>query len=85
MAEPFDDGLGADPSLREWANNDRSARRVAKAAKEKLDSQMDLRNEIAHGNNTMTVLKSDFEAVALFFKALTKALASKVQAELALI
>lgn len=80
LEDPFSDTLGQNTQLREWAQ-DRSNRRVSKAAKVALDDNISLRNDIAHGNLTKTVSDTEFESCAEFYGALIGALSEKVSAE----
>ena len=83
LDDPFNDSLGRNAKLKEWAK-ERSNRRASKAAKTALDDHIALRNDIAHGNLTKTISETDFDSSAAFFGALIEALSDKVSAELRL-
>ena len=81
LAGPFDDVLGKHPGLRTCAK-ERSSRRVAKFAKTTLDEHIALRNDIAHGNLTRAVSRTEFESCSTFYRALIDAISDKVSKEL---
>ena len=84
LSDPFDDELGKHTTLRRWAK-DQSSRRVAKVVKSTLDEQIAIRNDIAHGNLTMSVSQTEFESSVNFFSAFIEALSEKVSTELKLV
>jgi len=73
MQEPFCDTLGESKKLQTWAG-ETSKRRVASSARKELETQLDNRNEIVHGNISRTLTQNDFDMAASFFSGLIEGL-----------
>jgi hypothetical protein len=76
LSSPFGDALGDDAGLKTWANQ-KAKRQVVKRAREELEQQLALRNDIAHGNITKPITQTELIASAQFFRALIHALAKQ--------
>ena len=73
LPEPFSDSLGQNAELKEHFG-DKTKGRVAIRAKEKLEKQIDLRNDIVHGDLTRAVDISELKDTVGFFRALISGL-----------
>ena len=82
LAEPFSDDLGRSADLQRVLN-ERTHRRVAKLARDTLREQIDLRNDIVHGQLSRVVSAADVEQSVSFFRALMVALSDMVEQKLA--
>lgn len=81
LAEPFSDDLGRSTDLQRVLN-ERSHRRVANLARDSLGQQIDLRNDIVHGQLARAVSSADVEQSVSFFRALVVALSDMVEQKL---
>lgn len=81
LTEPFTDSLGRNTVLQRVLN-ERRHRRVATLARETLAKQIDLRNDIVHGQLARAVSSTDVEESVQFFRGLVVALSDKVEHEL---
>ncbi len=79
LPEPFSDGLGQNTELRNHFG-DRMKGRVAIRAKEKLEKQIDLRNDIVHGDITRAVDLGELQDTLAYFRALISGLDGILQA-----
>ena len=79
LPEPFSDDLGQNTELKNhfW---DRTKGRVAIRAKEKLEKQIDLRNDIVHGDLTRAVDLGELQDAVGYFRALISGLDQILQA-----
>ena len=73
LSNPFGDRIGNHPGLKKCANAT-SKRKVSKYAKETLNEQIILRNEIAHGNLTKAITSTEFQVCVQFFKEYMRAI-----------
>ncbi len=78
---PFADDLGRSTELQRVLN-ERGHRRAANLARSTLGQQIDLRNDIVHGQLVRAVSTVDVEQSVAFFRALVSALSSLVEQEL---
>jgi hypothetical protein len=69
LPEPFSDTLGQNAQLKVYFA-DRAKGRVAERAREKLDDQLNLRNDIVHGDLTRTVDLTGLQDTLGYFRAL---------------
>lgn len=69
LPEPFSDALGRSTAI-QGHFDDKTKGRVATRAKEKLDSQIALRNDIVHGDLTRAVDLTALQDTLSFFRAL---------------
>ena len=69
LPEPFSDALGKNTQIKAHFE-DKTKGRVAVRAKEKLEKQIDLRNDIVHGDLTKSVTIDDLRDSLKFFRAL---------------
>lgn len=79
LPEPFSNKLGENLELKGHFS-DKTKGRVADRAREKLDKQIDIRNDIVHGDLTRTVDLTELKDSIGFFKALIGALDQLVRA-----
>lgn len=73
LPEPFSENLGKNKDL-QACFSERTKGRVAKRSSEMLDKQIDLRNDIVHGNLTRSVDLSELNESITFFRALISGL-----------
>ena len=73
LPDPFGDRLGESPDLKSNLS-EKTKGRVSQRAKEELDKQIDLRNDIVHGNLTLSIDENKLSQTLGFFKALISAL-----------
>lgn len=73
LPEPFSESLGKNSKLRTYFA-DKAKGRVADRARETLDKQIDLRNDMVHGELTRSVDLTALNDSMSFFRALISAL-----------
>ena len=73
LPKPFSDSLGTDPDLKAHFE-DKTKGRVAKRTEEMLDNQINLRNDIVHGDLTRAVDQGTVHDTLSFFRALISGL-----------
>jgi hypothetical protein len=73
LPEPFSEKLGQNGQLKAYFA-DRAKGRVADRAREQLDEQLNLRNDIVHGDLTRTVDLTELQDALGFFRALISGL-----------
>jgi RiboL-PSP-HEPN len=73
LRAPFDVITGKNKSLKIWSG-ETSPARVASRTRQELGRQIDLRNDIVHGNITRAVSLTDLQISLQFFQALISAL-----------
>ena len=73
LPKPFSDDLGKNKDLQAHFS-EKTKGRVAKRSSEMLDKQIDLRNDIVHGNLTRSVDLSELNESINFFRALISGL-----------
>lgn len=72
LMEPFGDPIGKHKSIQKWCGEGK-ARRGANRAKNELDEQIAMRNDLVHGHATKDVVLHDVERAAEFFGAMVTA------------
>ncbi len=83
LSPPFDDELGKHAAIRKWSGN-KAAREGAKSAREALEGQLELRNNIVHGPvGGYRVEASDIERAAELTLALLSAFVEKARKSIA--
>jgi len=76
---PFDDELGKHAAVKRWSGN-KGAREAAKSAREALERQLELRNNIVHGPiGGQRIEASDIERASELTSALLSAFAEKAR------
>lgn len=80
LPEPFSDSLGQSPEIKAHFG-DKTKGRVAIRASEKLDDQINIRNDIVHGDLTRSVDLNSLRDTLNFFRALICGLDRLVRAE----
>jgi hypothetical protein len=78
LGDPFSDKLGENAQLRKYFA-DQTKRRVANRALEKLNEQINLRNDIVHGDLTRTIALEELIDALGFFRAFISGLNQLVQ------
>lgn len=73
LPAPFEEDLGKSKALQSYFS-EKAKGRIAKRASEALDKQIDLRNDIVHGNLTRSINLSELTESVDFFRALISAL-----------
>lgn len=73
LPEPFSDRIGLNALMKAYFA-DRAKGRVAERAREELDRQLNLRNDIVHGDLTRTIDLSELRGTLAFFRALISSL-----------
>ena len=81
LVKPFADDLGRNKELQRVVN-ERGHRRAANLARSTLRKQIDLRNDIVHGQLARAVSTADVVDSVAFFRALVDALSGVVEHEL---
>ncbi len=79
LPEPFADTLGRNAQIKAHFS-DKKKGRVATRARSKLDDQINLRNEIVHGDLTRTVDMTELQDTLGYFRSLISGLDELVQA-----
>lgn len=72
LPEPFSDVFGKHKAVQQWCSEGK-ARRVATMARDELEKQISLRNELVHGLGTKNVVLEDVQNSARFFLAIIDA------------
>lgn len=72
LPEPFGDPIGKHKSIQGWCREKR-ARAAASLAREELERQIEMRNDLVHGLATKAVMISDVQHAASFFAAIIDA------------
>lgn len=72
LPEPFGDSVGRHKAVQKWCGEGK-ARRAANLAKDELNLQISIRNDLVHGLATKNVVLHDVERAATFFGCLVEA------------
>ncbi len=77
LPDPFSEQIGVSKALKACLNEPRKAK-VGILAEETLGDQLNLRNNIVHGDLSLSVSKLEFEQTLAFYSALIEALTTMV-------